>query len=109
MAVLKASPSRGASVRRCLVAALLFASASRRAHAQTADSCLPPPAVKTALDALPSQAPADTDWDFHEKYLAALQTLLRQFPDDFFVHRRYVAFMISHAPSDSEKVIGATR
>src|ERR1700676_2210878 len=106
MAVLKASPSTGVFVRWCLVAALLFSSASRQADAQAADSCLPPPAVKTALDALPSQTPADTDWDFHEKYLAALQTLLRQFPDDVFVLRRYVAFMSSHVPSDSDKVIG---
>jgi hypothetical protein len=64
------------------------------------------PSLLQGETALPSQAPADTDWDFHEEYLAALQTLLRQFPDDFFVQRRYVAFMISHAPSDSEKVIG---
>jgi hypothetical protein len=46
--------------------------------------------VQAGLDALPKQTPADTDWGFHEKDLAAIQALIRQHPQDLFVQRYYI-------------------
>jgi len=45
--------------------------ASGNARAQSANVCGPAPAVKAALDQLPQQTPALTDWQFHEQYAAA--------------------------------------
>ena len=73
------------------------------ARAQSANVCGPAPAVKLALDGLPQQTPALTDWQFHEQYAAALQALLRQYPDDVFVQRAYINSMDSR--SDKDKVI----
>jgi hypothetical protein len=73
------------------------------AWAQSADVCGPAPAVKAALDQLPEQTPALTDWQFHEQHAAALQALLRQYPEDVFVQRAYIDSMNSR--SDKEKVI----
>ena len=77
--------------------------ASGNAWAQSADVCGPAPAVKAALDQLPEQTPALTDWQFHEQHAAALQALLRQYPDDVFVQRAYINSMCSR--SDKDKVI----
>ncbi len=77
--------------------------ASGNAWAQSADVCAPAPAVKAALDQLPEQTPALTDWQFHEQHAAALRTLLRQYPEDVFVQRAYIRSMYSR--SDKEKVI----
>jgi hypothetical protein len=71
--------------------------------AQSADFCSPAPAVKAALDQLPQQTPALTDWQFHEQHAAALQALLRQYPEDVFVQRAYIGSMNSR--SDKDKVI----
>jgi len=49
--------------------------------------------VQAGLDALPKQTPTDTDWGFHEKYLAAIQALIRQHPQDLFVQRYYIGAM----------------
>jgi hypothetical protein len=73
------------------------------AWAQSADVCGPAPAVKAALDQLPQQTPALTDWQFHEQHAAALQALLRQYPDDVFIQRTYINSM--YGRSDKEKVI----
>ena len=51
------------------------------ARAQSTEVCGPAPAVKAALDQLPQQTPALTDWQFHQQRAAALQALLRQYPD----------------------------
>jgi hypothetical protein len=77
--------------------------ASGNASAQSAEVCGPAPAVKAALDQLPEQTPAMTDWQFHEQHGAALQSLLRQYPDDVFVQRAYINSMWGRA--DKEKVI----
>jgi len=77
--------------------------AAGNAWAQSADVCSPAPAVKAALDQLPEQTPALTDWQFHEQHAAALQALLRQYPDDVFVQRAYINSMYSR--SDKDKVI----
>ncbi len=77
--------------------------AAGNAWAQSADVCGPAPAVKAALDQLPEQTPALTDWQFHEQHAAALQALLRQYPDDVFVQRAYINSMYSR--SDKDKVI----
>jgi hypothetical protein len=77
--------------------------ASGNAWAQSANVCGPAPAVKAALDQLPQQTPALTDWQFHEQYAAALQALLRQYPEDVFVQRAYINSMDSR--SDKDKVI----
>jgi hypothetical protein len=73
------------------------------AWAQSADVCGPAPAVKAALDQLPQQTPALRDWQFHEQHAAALQALLRQYPEEVFVQRAYINSMGSR--SDREKVI----
>jgi len=71
--------------------------------AQSGDVCGPAPAVKAAIDQLPQQTPALTDWQFHEQTAAALQALLRQYPDDAFVQRAYIDSM--RGWSDRAKVI----
>jgi hypothetical protein len=73
------------------------------AWAQSANVCGPAPAVKAALDQLPQQTPALTDWQFHEQSAAALQALLRQYPEDVFVQRAYISSMGGR--SDKDKVI----
>jgi hypothetical protein len=65
--------------------------------------CGPASAVKLALDELPQQTPALTDWQFHEQHAAAIQALLRQYPGDVFVQKAYIASMGGR--SDKEKVI----
>jgi hypothetical protein len=69
--------------------------------------CGPAPAVKAALDQLPEQTPALTDPQFHERYTAALQALLHQYPDDVFVQRAYINSMGSW--DDRPKVIAEYR
>ena len=59
--------------------------------------------MQAGLDALPKQAPADTDWGFHEKELAAIQALIRQHPQDLFVQRYYIWAM--GEPTERRKVI----
>jgi hypothetical protein len=73
------------------------------ARAQSANVCGPAPAVKAVLDQLPQQTPALTDWQFHEQSAAALQALLRQYPEDVFVQRAYINSMGGR--SDKDKVI----
>jgi hypothetical protein len=73
------------------------------AWAQSANVCGPAPAVKAALDQLPQQTPALTDWQFHEQSAAALQALLGQYPEDVFVQRAYISSMGGR--SDKDKVI----
>jgi hypothetical protein len=86
----------------CLLA-LLTGFTSRDVWAQSADVCGPAPAVKLALDGLPQQTPALTDWQFHEQRAAAIQALLRQYPGDVFVQKAYIGSM--YGRSDKEKVI----
>jgi hypothetical protein len=58
--------------------------------AQSFDACAPAPAVKTALDQIPSyQSPSQTDWQYQEQRLSAIRALLRQYPEDVFVLRTY--------------------
>jgi hypothetical protein len=73
------------------------------AWAQSADVCGPAPDVKAALDQLPEQTPALSDWQFHEQHAAALRALLIQYPDDVFVQRAYINSM--YGRSDKDKVI----
>jgi len=71
--------------------------------ARGADLCAPAPAVKAALDQLPQQTPAQTDWQFREQRAAALQAVLHQYPDDMFVQREYIRSLYSR--TDKDKVI----
>jgi hypothetical protein len=77
--------------------------AAGNAWAQSADVCGPAPAVKAALDQLPRHTPALTDWQYHQQRVAALQALLRQYPDDVFIQRAYINLMYS--ASDKDKAI----
>jgi hypothetical protein len=86
----------------CALAALLLAFIPPGVWAESYDACGPAPAVKAALDQLPQQTPAQTDWQFHEQRAAALQALLRQYPEDVFVQRAYIDSMGSW--SDKDKV-----
>jgi hypothetical protein len=76
---------------------------SRDGWAQSAAVCGPAPAVKLALDGLPRQTPAQTDWQFHEQHATAIQALLRQYPNDVFVQRAYISSM--QGDKDRDKVI----
>jgi len=67
------------------------------------DLCTPSQAVKTALDALPTQSPSDKDWGFRQKRRAALEDLLNRFPGDLFVAKAYVDSM--YRGSDKEQLI----
>ena len=82
---------------------LLMGFASRQGWSQSGAVCDPAPAVKLALDGLPEQTPAQTDWQYHEQRATAIQTLLRQYPGDVFVERTYINSM--YRRSDKEKVI----
>ena len=84
----------------CALAALLLGFIPAGDWAQTYDACGPVPAGKAALGQLPQQTPADTVWQFHEQHLAALQRLLRQYPDDVFVQQAYIASISSTAEKD---------
>jgi hypothetical protein len=76
----------------CLV---ILLAAGSRAYSQSnvVDVCGPAPAVKLAIDELPQQTPAQTDWQFHEQHAAAIQALLRQYPGDVFVQKAYIGTM----------------
>lgn len=76
-------------VQGCLWLAMFFALTPCSLRAQTTDVCVPSPAVRAALEALPTQTPAETGWEYRQRYQEAIQSLVRQFPDDFFVLRRY--------------------
>jgi hypothetical protein len=91
----------GGSVGICFI--LLSAGlGAGRAWAQATNVCGPAPAVKAALDQLPRQTPAQPDWQFHQQYEAALHSLMRQYPDDVFVHRAYIRAMTG---SDKDEAI----
>ena len=84
--------------------ALWFGLAPSVLQAQGVEACAPSPAVKAALDQLPSyQSPAQTDWQYHEQRNAAIQALLGRYPDDLFVQRTYVSSMFD--PPDRDKAI----
>src|SRR5437667_1499738 len=73
-------------------------------HAQAPDSCAPIPAVKAALDELPSYpTPNQTEPQFREQKMARIQALLRQYPGDVFIERTYINFQ-SWTP-ERDKVI----
>jgi hypothetical protein len=94
--------SRKIGLSLCCFVFLL--TAGSRAYCQSSVAvCGPAPAVKAALDGLPRQTPALTDWQFHEQHAATIQALLRQYPGDVFVQRAYIDSMWSR--SDKEKVI----
>jgi hypothetical protein len=78
----------------CCLPFILFASGiSSQARAQQWDACAPSPEVKAALGALPKQTLDQTEWEFHQKELEAVQALRHQHPDDVFVERRYIDAM----------------
>jgi hypothetical protein len=87
-----------------LLAALLFSFIPARLRAQALDACGPAPAVKAALDQLPSdQSPAQTDWQFREQRQSAIQALLKQYPDDLFVQRTHIGS--AEGPDERDKLI----
>ena len=90
-------------MRISVLLALLLAALPARMPAETTDWCSPSTAVKAALDQLPTQSPADTEWEFHQKHSTAIQELLTRFPGDLFVQRAYVESMYRRA--DKDKVI----
>ena len=98
----KASPLGRAGLSLCLLA-LVVGFTPRHGWAQSAAVCGPAPAVKLALDLLPEQTPALSDWQYHEQRAAAIQALLRQYPGDVFVEKAYINSMGGR--SDKDKVI----
>ena len=79
-----------------LIAGLVPGSAA----AQSAAVCGPAPAVKAALDKMPEQTPTQTNWQFHQQHLDALQDLLRQYPGDVFVQKSYIESMRGRSEKD---------
>ncbi len=98
----KAPPARRRVVPLCFLM-LLMGLAPRQAWAQSGAVCGPAPDVKLAIDALPEQSPAQTDWQYHEQRAAAIQALLHKYSSDVFVEKAYINLMDSR--SDKEKVI----
>ncbi len=93
-----------AGLLRCLLVALWLTFAPCGLRGQGVEACAPSPAVKAALDQLPSyQSPAQTDWQYREQRSAAIQALLGQYPDDLFVQRTYISS--TYDPSDMDKLI----
>jgi hypothetical protein len=99
----KYSSTKDGQLLWCVLVPLLLGFIPAGAWAQTYDACGPAPAVKAALDQLPQQKPADTFWQYHEQRLAALQALLRQYPDDVFIQQAYIRSV--NSASEMEKVI----
>ena len=79
----------------CPLAFILFATSSPQASAQEWDACSPSPEVNEALDAIPKQALNQTDWEFHQKEIQAIQNVRKQHPDDIFAERRYIELMLN--------------
>src|SRR5215472_10441724 len=97
------------AVRSPLITVLLamcwLVAGARRLSAETQSSCAPSPAVKAALDQLPSyQSARQTDWQYHELQQSAIQALLKQYPDDVFVRRADIRSR-EHPTADHDKVI----
>src|SRR5262245_14177761 len=77
-----------------ILAASLLGFTRSTARAQSLEACEPAPAVKAGLDQVPSYQPPDqTDWQYHERRLSAIQALLKQFPDDLFAQRVFINSM----------------
>jgi hypothetical protein len=95
--------SRKIGLSLCGLVFLLTAGSRAYSQSSLVAVCDPAPAVKAALDGLPQQTPALTDWQFHEQHAAAIQALLRQYPSDVFVQKAYIDSMWSR--SDKDKVI----
>lgn len=91
------------SLRISFACAIFLATTSTKARAQQWDACTPSSGVKEALDAIPKQTPNQTDWEFHQKEIEAIQTIRRQHPDDIFVERSYMRMMQS--PAGQREVI----
>ena len=90
-------------MRIFLLFALFLAVLPTRMPALSTDWCVPSPAVKAALNQLPTQSPTETRWEFQQKYSAAIQALLTRFPGDLFVQKIYIRSMYRRA--DKDKVI----
>ena len=102
--------SQGLTLRPTITQAILLVSVlgltSPTLRAQTLDACEPGPAVKAALDQVPSyQSPDQTEWRYREKKLSAIQALLKQFPDDLFVQRVLINFMTGAGRDELSKTI----
>jgi hypothetical protein len=91
-------------LRWCVLAALLLSIIPAGLCAQSFNACGPAPAVKAALDQIPSyQAPLQTDWQYEQQRLSAIRALLQQYPDDVFVLRTY--FDLVRDPDDRDKLV----
>lgn len=69
--------------------------------AQSLPECEPGPEVHKALDKLPKYRgdPTKTDWQVYQERVASLHALLLQYPNDLFVHRKYI-----ESTSDMRKI-----
>jgi hypothetical protein len=95
--------SRKIALGLCCFVFLLTAGSRAYSQSRLEALCSPAPAVEAALDGLPEQTPALTDWQFHEQHAAAIQALLRQYPGDVFVQKAYIGSMDGRL--DKKKVI----
>jgi hypothetical protein len=97
--------SRHVMTLAILTASLLGFTCST-ARAQSLEACEPSPTVKAGLDQVPSyQSPDQTDWQYHERRLSAIQALLKQFPDDLFAQRAFINFMTRVGRDEFSKTI----
>jgi hypothetical protein len=87
----------------CLLTAFLVGGASAGLRAQGLEACAPTPAVKAALDQLPSYPlPTQTYWQYEEQRLVALRALLKQYPDNAIVWRTFLNTLSD--PDDRDKL-----
>jgi hypothetical protein len=63
--------------------------------------CEPAPQIQAALDVIlkRKQAPDQSDYEFWRAQRTAIQGLRKQYPNNFFVEREYVANMVNSDPS----------
>ena len=62
--------------------------------------CEPDPAVKSALDALPTQSATESSWQFNQRYDQSMAAVRARFPNDPFVEKVYVEHAYSKTAKD---------
>jgi hypothetical protein len=94
---------------RSLLLLASLAAFAPAARPQSVPVCAPSPEVRSALDRIPANPPADqATYDFLQQRRSATSALMQRYPGDVFVQRAYIAAM-SDAPSDRAKVIAEYR
>src|SRR5690242_18996283 len=87
----KANSGSGPWLNAALAVALCLSLAPRALWGQEYKASDAPPEVRSALANFPIwQSHTETDRQFHQRQLSTLHSLLKQYPQDFFVRKKYV-------------------